>query len=121
MWGEHHPRWLLFAGEVVIAAREIEERRMAAEVKGLAETVRQAKQAIARASSVAQRVNNSAASLASTMQRVEDMTVELDKANAELTGALGTITNGGPPLDDGGSEQLTLDQALNVVTEANSR
>lgn len=119
MWDETHPRWLLFAGEVVISAREIEERRMAAEVRNLSEIVRQAKQAIGKAGVVADRVNSSANGLLQTMQRVEIMTKELDSANAELTAALGTITNGGPPLDGGGSEPLTLDQAASVVAEAN--
>lgn len=113
-----------FAARLSIAVYDTNReyrRKMAAEVKGLAETVRQAKQAIARASSVAQRVNNSAASLAGTMQQVEEMTKQLDSANAELTAALGTITNGGPPLGDGGQLPLTLDQAASVVADANRR
>lgn len=120
MWDKRHPRWLLFAGEVVVSAREIQERHMAAEVKGLAETIRQAKQAISKASNVAARVNASATELVQNMAAVDDMTQQLDAANAELKAALGTITNGGPPLDDGGSaSKLTLGQAANVVAEAN--
>ena len=43
MWSETHPRWLLFAGEVVISAEEVNRehrRKMSVEVKGLAEIVR---------------------------------------------------------------------------------
>lgn len=104
--------------------QEWKGKKMAVQVKGLADTVRQAKQAIAKASDVAVRVNDSANQLVSTMAAVEAMTSELDRANADLQGALGTITNGGPPLDDGESSvhgTLNLDQAASVVANANAK
>jgi prophage DNA circulation protein len=127
IWGEGHPRWLLFAGEVLISAREFNEehrRKMSVEVKGLAETVRKAKDAIRTASTAASRMSDSATRVVNTVAQVEAMTKQLDAANDDLTAALGTMTNGGPPLDDGGSSQsatLNVDQAASVVADANSK
>jgi hypothetical protein len=126
MWSETHPRWLLFAGEVVVSAQELErEYRMSVEVKGLADTVRRAKEAIRTASTAAERMNDSAQRVSATVAQVESMIVELDQANADLTAALGSMTNGGPPLDEPASSQgssesgLTPSQAANVVAAQN--
>jgi hypothetical protein len=115
MWSARHPRWILFEGEVLISAEEIREkerrRKMSVQVKGLADTVRQAKAAIDKASTVATRVNTSASQLVATMAAVEDMTSHLDGANADLQAALGAVTNGAPPLDAGATTPTTSDPA----------
>jgi hypothetical protein len=103
MWSEHHDRWNIFAADVLVTAREINQehrRNMSVEVKNLADVVRQAKEAIGKASTAAYRMNSSAGNLVSTVKQVEGMIGDLDKANAELQAAVGGLSNGGPPLDD---------------------
>ena len=90
---------------------------MAVQVQGLAETVRQAKAAIDRASTVANKVNASATELVQTMADVEAMTTQLDAANAELKGALGTVTNGAPPLETGAKPQTDTSTASSASGE----
>lgn len=127
MWSETHPRWLLFAGEVVISAEELErEYRMSVEVKGLADIVRQAKEAIRVASDAADGMRQSASDLTSTVAQVMDMKRQLDTANADLRAAVGAMSNGGPPLEQpsssagSSSSGLTVDQAASVVAAQNS-
>lgn len=127
MWSETHPRWLLFAGEVVISAEELErEYRMSVEVKGLADIVRQAKEAIRVASDAADGMRQSASELTSTVAQVMDMKRQLDTANADLRAAVGAMSNGGPPLEQpsssagSSSSGLTVDQAASVVAAQNS-
>jgi hypothetical protein len=132
MWSEQHPRWLLFGGELLISAREINEERrrnMSVEVKGLADIVRAAKDAIRVASDAADGMRASAAELASTVAQVMGMKQELDTANADLKAAVGQMSNGGPPLDQPSSSStsssnagatLTVDQAASVVAAANT-
>lgn len=73
---------------------------MSVEVRGLADIVREAKEAIGKAASSAERMRNSATRLTGTLSQVEDMTDQLDAAHADLQGAVGLLSNGGPPLDD---------------------
>ncbi|RZN09657.1 hypothetical protein CWO91_16650 [Bradyrhizobium genosp. SA-3] len=123
MWSETHPRWLLFAGEVVISAEELErEYQMSVEVKGLADIVRQAKDAIRTASDAAAGMRASANELTSTVGQVLDMQRQLDAANADLKAAVGAMSNGGPPLDAPASSSsgLTVDQAASVVAAQNA-
>ncbi|MCK1742204.1 hypothetical protein IVA80_15370 [Bradyrhizobium sp. 139] len=125
MWSETHPRWLLFGGELLISANEINQerrRKMSVEVKGLAEIVRQAKDAIRTASDAAAGMRASATELSSTVGQVLDMKRQLDTANADLKAAVGAMSNGGPPLDEPASSSpssLNLDQAASVVADAN--
>lgn len=130
MWSETHPRWLLFAGEVVISAEELErEYQMSVEVKGLADIVRQAKDAIRIASDAAAGMRASANELTGTVNQVLEMKDELDRANADLKAAVGAMSNGGPPLDQpsssagsslGSASALTADQAATIVAAQNS-
>jgi multidrug resistance efflux pump len=124
MWSASHPRWILFEGEVLISAEEIREeerrRKMSVQVKGLADTVRQAKAAIDKASTVATRVNTSASQLVVTMAAVEDMTAQLDGANADLQAALGTVTNGAPPLEVGATAPTTSSSDATTTATASA-
>ena len=86
--------WAWFAASVLGAAAEIRaEDRMSVEVKGLADTVLQARAAIAQASTAAMRMNDSALRVA----QVEDMIKQLNVAEADLAAAVGQLSNGGPP------------------------
>lgn len=76
-----------------------EKPKMSVEVKGLAATVRNAKEAIAKASDASAGMQQSAQKLVDTVAQVDAMRKEMDAAEAELQAALGTMTNGGPPLD----------------------
>lgn len=73
---------------------------MAIQVKSLADTVRVARKAIEKAGDVSGRLKASAENMADVFSRVEDMTSQLDAATAELQGALGEQTNGGPSMID---------------------
>lgn len=95
------------------------EYRMSVEVKGLAETVRRAKEAIGKASTAAVRMESSANRVSDRVAQVENMIKQLDAAEADLGAAVGALSNGGPPLDDASNSSLTLDQAKSVVHEAN--
>lgn len=119
MLTEHDYKW--FAARLMLAVYDINrETRMSVEVKGLADTVRQAKDAIRKASAAGARMQQSAQQLTSTVQQVEDMTQQLDAANAELQAAVGQMSNGGPPLDDTTSGVAhSLQAAANVVSAAN--
>jgi hypothetical protein len=117
-----------FAARLSIAVydtnREWRRKRMSVEVKGLADIVREAKDAIRTASNAASGMRASAKELTSTVAQVVDMQRQLDSANADLKAAVGAMSNGGPggPLDgpDNSSNSLTLDQAANVVADANN-
>ena len=74
---------------------------MAIEVKGLADTLRQAKDMVRQASDEASKMAVSAERLKGTVLQVIKTRKELDNAQAELEAALGLMTNGGPPLTDG--------------------
>ena len=76
-----------------------EEAEMPVEVRSLAETVRRTKDAIRHASDMAARMQRSAENLTGTLSQVDDLTDELESANAELQAAVGTLSNGGPPLE----------------------
>lgn len=121
MWSEQSPRWLLFAGDVLITAHEINrEYQMAVEVKGLAETVRRAKSALGSASLAAGKLEDASVSVYKRVKQVEAMTSELVAAEQELGNVVDALSNGGPPLEEpSSSSQLTLDQAASVVNEAN--
>jgi hypothetical protein len=91
-----------FAARLMIAVYDTnKEYRMSVQVQALTEVVRQAKLAIATASTAAVRMSNSAARVVDRVAQVEGMIKELDSAEAELGAALGQMSNGGPPLDDG--------------------
>lgn len=76
------------------------EYRMSVQVKGLADIVRQAKTAIDTAGNAAVRLQSSAQAVVNTIGQVDDMTRQLDAANADLQAAVGAMSNGGPPLED---------------------
>ena len=83
---------------------------MAIEVKGLADTVRAAKEMVRKASDEAAKMADSAERLKETVAQVTQARQELDNAQAELQAALGAMTNGGPSLwQDEGSEGATTD------------
>lgn len=92
-----HFEWL--AERLVAHLAEDQENTMSVEVRGLADTIRKAKLAIAKASDAAARMQASAGNLTGTLAQVDDMTDQLDAAHAELQGAVGMLSNGGPPLD----------------------
>lgn len=73
---------------------------MSVEVKGLAEIVRQAKEAITLASSAGPKLRDSAQRVADKVSQVNDMIKQLDAADADLGAAIGAMSNGGPPLTD---------------------
>lgn len=75
------------------------ERRMSVQVTGLADTVRRAKAAIDAAGGAAVRLESSANAVVNTIGAVDNMTKQLDAANADLQAAVGVMTNGGPPLE----------------------
>ena len=83
---------------------ELEDHEMSVQhVKGLADIVRQTKAALAEATGAAGEMQTAAASVASKVSMVRDMTNELKAADAELGAAIGTLTNGDPnpgPLPD---------------------
>ena len=84
---------------------------MAIEVKGLADTVRAAKEMVRKASDEAAKMADSAERLKETIAQVTQVRQELDDAQAELQAALGAMTNGGPSLwqDEGSYEGATFD------------
>lgn len=102
----------LFAGLLGVIVHDLnqdtEREHMSVEVKGLAESIRKAKAAIGKASTASARMQTSADRLTDTLAQVEDMTNQLDAAHAELQGAVGTLSNGGPPLDDTSSGQQVV-------------
>jgi ABC-type transporter Mla subunit MlaD len=73
---------------------------MSVEVKGLADIVRQAKEAISLASSAGPKLRDSAQRVADKVTQVNDMIKQLDAADADLGAAIGAMSNGGPPLAD---------------------
>jgi len=81
-------------------ARERQERLMSVEVKGLADIVRQAKEAVALASSAGPKLRDSAQRVVDKVSQVNDMIKQLDAADADLGAAIGAMSNGGPPLTD---------------------
>lgn len=93
-------------------------------VQNLAETVRSAKKAIATASDASSRLVGSAERVVQRVREVEAMVVELNAAESELAEALGSSSNGGPPLDDtapsSSSPDITLEQSLRQVEAANA-
>jgi predicted ribosome quality control (RQC) complex YloA/Tae2 family protein len=92
-------RW--FGARLAIAVYDTNrEMKFMEEIKGLAATVKRAKNAIRSASDSSKRLEHSANALASNLGQVEGLTRELDGANAELQAAIGLLSNGGPPLDD---------------------
>lgn len=96
---------------------------MSVQVRGLAETVRNAKAAIALASTASERMTVSAGRVVERVAQVESMIKELDSAEAELGAALGQMSNGGPPLDDGETAPaapLTISGSLVQVAAANA-
>ncbi|WP_454627749.1 hypothetical protein [Bradyrhizobium cenepequi] len=104
------------------------EYQMSVQVKGLADIVRDAKRAIDTAGDAATRLRASANAVVATIGQVDDMTRQLDAANADLTAAVGAMTNGGPPLDDTASSEQSsppaspadVKQASIQVANANS-
>ncbi len=68
-------------------------------ITGLAEIVRQTKASLAEAASAAGEMQTSAASVTAKVSQIKDMTAELKAADAELGAAIGTMSNGGPPLE----------------------
>lgn len=101
MWDESHPRWLLFAGDVMVTATEIKERdeRMSVEVKGLADVVRQVKSAISVATTAAAAMQTTANSVVDKINQVNELHTELKQADADLGAAIGLMSNGAPPLE----------------------
>ena len=118
-----------FAARLMIAVYDINrEHRMSVEVKGLADVVRRAKQAINAASDAAGRMQTSAERVTARVSQVEDMVKQLDAAEADLAAAVGQLSNGGPPLDDtrssaavlqGGGPQMSVEQSLRLVENQN--
>lgn len=90
------PLFVALIGRLADAHNARVERRMSVQVSGLADTVRKAKAAIDAASGAATRLKSSADAVTATIGTVTDMTAQLDAANAELTAAVGVMTNGDP-------------------------
>jgi hypothetical protein len=93
---------------------------MSVVVKGLADAVRKAKAGIDRAGATSTALGASAANLDSVVTQVEGMKNEDDATAAELQAALGTTTNGGPPLDDLKSATADLAKASSGSATVNS-
>ena len=90
--------WAWSAASVLGAAAEIRAKdRMSVEVKGLADTVRQARAAITQASTAAARMQDSAQRVHAGVAQVEDMISQLNTAEADLAAAVGQLSNGGRP------------------------
>lgn len=102
---------------LAVALTRVGEIEMSVVVKGLADAVRKAKAGIDRAGATSTALGASAANLDSVVTQVEGMKNELDATAAELQAALGTTTNGGPPLDDlkSATNDLAKAAAGNVV------
>lgn len=97
---DHNYRW--FATRLMLAVYDINrdgKQRMSVEVKGLADTVRKAREGIAAASAKAAKLAASADALGQNLAAVDSVTQQLDAANAELQAAVGQLSNGGPTLD----------------------
>src|SRR6267142_282420 len=113
----------IFAARVFVIADDVnKEHRMSVQVKGLADIVRQAKSAIDTARAAAVRLNDSAQRVVNTIGQVDDMTRQLDAANADLTAAVGAMSNGGPPLETTGqlAPASPTTTASEVATTANA-
>lgn len=99
---------------------------MSVEVKGLADVVRRAKQAINAASDAAGRMQGSAERVTMRVAQVEEMVAQLDAAEAELGAAVGQLSNGGPPLEvtphsapGSGEKVVGIERSLHMVEQAN--
>jgi uncharacterized phage infection (PIP) family protein YhgE len=100
---QQYAREAQFAHRLAVAVYDVNYESgkrdlMAVQVKGLADTIRSAKEAIGKASAAAERMKASANDLTGTLAVVEDVTNQLDTANADLKSAVGLLSNGGPPL-----------------------
>lgn len=103
---------------------------MSVQVQALADVVRNAKAAIATAGDSALRLKGSAQRVVQRVAEVEAMVGELNAAEVELADALGSTSNGGPPLDTGASTSSasvtssvpteTIDSSIIKVQAANA-
>jgi hypothetical protein len=71
-------------------------RNMSAQIKGLAEIVKQAKEALDTAGKAGSSMQDAATRVAGRIQQVNDMVKALNDADAELQAAVGAMTNGAP-------------------------
>lgn len=113
-----HDFWM-FAHRVALEVADINGRdsEMAAQVRGLSDVVREAKDAIAGASKRAHALRGAANNLADVFNQVDSMTKELNAAAAELQAEVGGLSNGGPPLESTGPG-VTVDTAIKQVEQA---
>lgn len=120
-----------FAARLSIAVYDtnMEHRiRMSTQVSALADVVRNAKAAIATASDSALRLKGSADRVVLRVAEVEAMVGELNAAEKELAEALGSTSNGGPPLDVGvsasgssaASPEAGINSSITQVQNANA-
>lgn len=116
----------IFAARVFVIADDInKELRMSAQVTALADMVRNAKAAIATASDASARLSGSAGRVVQRVAEVEAMVTELNAAESELAAALGSTSNGGPPLESTPvtspvAPELTIAASLHQVDKANA-
>jgi hypothetical protein len=123
--------WAWYAARVRTITVDINtEHRMSVQVSALADMVRNAKKAIATASDASTRLNGSAQRVVQRVAEVEAMVNELNAAESELAIALGSTSNGGPPLDSGATTSPasvtssvpteTIDSSIIKVQAANA-
>lgn len=98
---------------------------MSVQVQALADVVRNAKAAIATAGDSAVRLKGSAERVVQRVAEVEAMVGELNAAEVELAAALGSTSNGGPPLETGGttsnvSPEAGINASIITVQAANA-
>lgn len=77
---------------------------MPAPITNLSETLKAAKASLARAPAVAQKLMGNVGELDAALQQVDSFSAEVAQNTAEVRALLGGMTNGGPPLTDGGPQ-----------------
>lgn len=123
---QNHLDW--FAARLLVAVYDTNvEHRMSVQVQQLADIVRRAKSAIATAGDSATRLEGSAQRVLARVAEVETMNTALNEAELELATALGSSSNGGPPLDvapstppASSSPNETIDSSIIKVQAANA-
>jgi hypothetical protein len=116
-----HDALAIYAVTVLAAVNDVnEEHRMSVQVSALADVVRNAKAAIATASDSAARLKGSADRVVQRVAEVEAMVGELNAAESELAKALGSTSNGGPPLSDTPSSSPAVLPSVSPVDGINA-
>lgn len=113
---------VMIAAHVMVAADEINrDIKMSQQVAALADMVRKAKAAIATAMDASSRLEGTAGRVVLRVAEVEALTAALEDAEVQLADALGSSSNGGPPLSNTPaiSPEAGIDASIIKVQNAN--